>query len=457
MRLRNFLIVAVFIPFTLAGQTTSISPYSGFGLGELAPQGYDYSFAMGGVGYGFNDSLSINPLNPASYSSFKKHNPIFQVGYKSQVMRISSEVNSDVLNNGTINNIALGFKVGSKLGVAFGFNPATTVGYKIIVADSLNNADGEPIPIIYNFEGDGGYTKIFMGASYQFFEKRDSVSGKLSSLSAGLNVNFFTGSKRTLYEIIYDSGDFSFLNTRYEETQIITDFGFNFGLQYQTYLKKTSAFDYINLSLGVTFNIPKTLNTKWETNYYTYTYSATEQIVPMDTIFFSDDLKGDSFIPLQLGIGMMLDFSSKLQIGVDYEKQNWDDFKQVINGIEFRDQRLTDTWRVSVGLQYTVIPVSLRKKNSSYLEMITYRVGGRYATNYLNFEDYQLIDKAVSLGFNFPLSKSQSYSSINFGMEFGTMGTTDNGLIKQDYANFMIGIILLPHRFNRWFVKRKYN
>lgn len=457
MRLRNLLFLMVFIPTILVGQTTSISPYSGFGLGELAPQGYDFSFAMGGVGIGFYDSLSINPLNPASYSHFKPNNPILQVGYKGQVVDISSSLGSEKLNNGTINNIALGFKFGKKLGWAFGFNPATTVGYKIIVVEEFTDADGESFPVKYQFEGDGGYSKIFMGFSYNIFEKRDSVLGVLSSFNAGVNVSLFTGTKRTLFDILYESGDFSYYNTRYEESEIITDFGFDIGLQYQTFLKKVSESDYINLSLGVTFNIPKNLKTSWKSNYFTYSFDAVEQILPRDTIFFNDDLNGTSFIPLRMGLGLMIDINSKLHIGVDFEEQKWDDFKQEVNGIEIRNNLITTSWRISTGVEYTFVPVSQRKMNTPYLKMLTYRIGGRYENNYLKFQDYQLIDKAVSFGFNFPLSKSQSYSSINFGMEIGTQGTIDNGLIKQDYINFMIGITVLPHRFNKWFLKRKYN
>lgn len=446
-----------FLPSILFSQTTSISPYSGFGLGELAPQGYDQSFAMGGSGIGFNDSLSVNPLNPASYSNFKKYNPIFQVGYKGQILRVSSDINSEQLNNGSINNIALGFKIGDKVGWAIGFNPATTVGYKLIVGEEFTDADGNSFPVKYYFEGDGGYTKIYTGFSYELYSKVDTVVGKLSSLSVGTNINFFTGTKRSLYDVVFESGDFSYYNTRYLESQIITSFGFDFGLQYQTYLKKVSNTDFVNLSLGVSFNIPKKMNTSWESNYFTFSYDATGQVVPQDTIFYSDDLNGKSFIPLRMGVGMMLDFSGKLQVAIDYEKQNWDDYYQLLNDNKIRNESLATTFRFSAGLQFTGVPMNQRKINTPYLGMIIFRLGGRYATNYLKFDDHQLTDKALSAGFNFPLSKSQSYSSINLGMEFGTQGVAENGLIKQDYFNFMIGLTLLPHRFNRWFVKRKYN
>ena len=457
MRLRRILWLLTLLPSLVIGQTTSISPYSGFGLGELAPQGYDMSFGMGGTGIGFNDSLSVNPLNPASYGNFKRNNPVFSVAYKGQVLRLTSDINSEVLNNGTINNIALGFKLGKKLGWALGFNPATTVGYKLLVGEPFIDADGKEFPVIYSFEGDGGYTKLYTGFGYQLYERRDSISGQISSLNLGVNINYYTGNKRSLYDVQFDSGDFSYYNTRYQESQVIRDFGFDLGVQYQTFLKKVSPTDFINLSLGVSFNIPKRMKTDWESYYYTYTFDALQQVTPEDTIFYSNDLSGSSYIPLRLGIGMLLDFHGKFQIAMDWEEQAWDDYYQIVNGNEIRSESLSSTQRFGVGLQYTAVPVNQRKINTPYLKMVTFRLGGRYQSNYLKFEDNQLMDQAITAGFNFPLSKSQSYSSINFGMEIGRQGTQSDGLIQQEYFNFMIGLNLLPHRFNRWFVKRKYN
>ena len=439
------------------GQTTSISPYSGFGLGELAPQGYDRSFAMGGVGIGFNDSLGINPINPASYSFFKRRNPIFQVGLKGQQLNLTSELNSNSTFNFSLNNFALGFPIAKKGGLVIGVNPATTVGYNVIVAEEFTDAEDYTFPIFNKFEGTGGYTKFYIGGAYRLIEKSDSILGPLSMLSVGVNISYFGGKKYTLLDVIYADSTITYRNTKYTETQIISDFGFDFGVQYQKYIKKTSPVDYISLTLGATVNIPKFMNTKFESLIHTYQFSATGEEIIRDTTFFDDNLKGDSYIPLNYGVGLMIDINKKWQIGVDYEVQNWSNFKQVIEGIEFRNETLTDMFRVGAGIQYNPAPIGSRKMNTSYLKLMTYRMGVRYTQQYLKFEDYQLNEKAVSFGLNLPFSKSQSYSSLNLGIEFGTSGTIENGLIQQDFLNFMIGLTLLPHRFNRWFIKRKYN
>ena len=173
----------------------------------------------------------------------------------------------------------------AKLVWAFGFNPATTVGYKIVTGELLSDSDGNTVPVIYEFEGDGGYTKLFTGFAYQIFNKQDTITGQTSTLSAGVNISYISGMKRSLYNVIYNSADFSFLNTSYTENQIIGDFGFDFGVQYQNYLKKVSPTDYINLSVGLSFNIPNNFKTTWESIYYTFTQDALGLIFPLIPYF----------------------------------------------------------------------------------------------------------------------------------------------------------------------------
>jgi len=449
-------IVFVLISTVVLGQTTSISPYSGFGIGEIAPKGYDRSFAMGGVGLGFNDSLSINAMNPASYGFFVRENPIFQVGVKGQNLKLSSEVNSNEIFNFSMNNFVIAFPIADKGGIVLGVNPATTVGYNIVVAEEYTDAEDYTFPIYNKYDGNGGYSKYYLGGAYRLLEVKDSISGLSSVLSLGFNVSYVGGKKHSRLNVIYNDSASTYKNTKYTLTEVIGDFGFDFGVQYLTYLKKVSDREYIGLSVGATVNIPKYMNTRFETLVTTYDLNSDVES-NVDTVLFSDHLEGDTYIPLNYGFGFMLDFNRKLQIGVDFETQNWSEFNQLIEGVEVRNKNLTSMYRVSGGLQYNPVPLNLRKVNTSYLKMISYRMGVRYTQEYLKFDDYQLVEKAVSLGLNLPFSKSQSYSSLNIGIEFGSGGTTDNELIREDFVNFMIGINLMPHRYNRWFRKRKFD
>jgi hypothetical protein len=46
---------------------------------------------------------------------------------------------------------------------------------------------------------------------------------------------------------------------------------------------------------------------------------------------------------------------------------------------------------------------------------------------------------------------------LNFGVELGERGTTDNNLIQERFATFRVGLTIMPGRFDNWFMKRKYN
>jgi opacity protein-like surface antigen len=334
------------------GQTTSISPYSGFGIGEIAPKGYDRSFAMGGVGIAFNDSLSINAMNPASYSFFVRQNPMFQIGMKMQSLSLTSELNSNRSFNFAFNNFVLGFPLAKRGGLVLGINPATTVGYNIVVAEEYKDADDQIFPVFNKFEGSGGYNKFFLGGAYRLYEKTDSLLGVTSRLSIGFNFSFYAGKKFSKLNVLFGDDGSTFKNTKYTLTEIIRDFSFNFGLQYTTYLRKTSKHKYLSLSVGAIANIPKYMNTSFETLIHTYRIDASGVEANIDTIFFSDDLKGKTFLPIDYGIGIMFDINKKWQIGADYEGQNWSNFNKKVEGIEIRNDNITNMFRVGVGLHF---------------------------------------------------------------------------------------------------------
>jgi hypothetical protein len=43
------------------------SPYSRYGIGNLAPQGNIFNRGMGGISAAYSDPATVNYLNPASY------------------------------------------------------------------------------------------------------------------------------------------------------------------------------------------------------------------------------------------------------------------------------------------------------------------------------------------------------------------------------------------------------
>jgi hypothetical protein len=103
--------------------------------------------------------------------------------------------------------------------------------------------------------------------------------------------------------------------------------------------------------------------------------------------------------------------------------------------------------RVSFGGFYTP------KYNSitSYWQRVTYRAGVTFKKTGLIVNNTEVNDFGISFGVGFPMSKQ--LSNINLGFELGTRGETTNGLVKENYFNFRLGLSLS----DKWFTKRKLN
>ena len=61
-------------------QSSTNSPYTRYGLGELSDQAFAHNAAMGGIGYALRSSEQINVMNPASYSAVDSLSFMFDTG-----------------------------------------------------------------------------------------------------------------------------------------------------------------------------------------------------------------------------------------------------------------------------------------------------------------------------------------------------------------------------------------
>ena len=62
-------------------QSSTNSPYTRFGFGDLSDQVFTSNAAMGGVGNALRSSRHINPMNPASYTSVDSLSFMFDIGF----------------------------------------------------------------------------------------------------------------------------------------------------------------------------------------------------------------------------------------------------------------------------------------------------------------------------------------------------------------------------------------
>ena len=99
---------------------------------------------------------------------------------------------------------------------------------------------------------------------------------------------------------------------------------------------------------------------------------------------------------------------------------------------------------LSVGGYITPNPDAVK----GYMNAVTYRAGFHYNETYLNIRNNQLTDVGISFGVSLPIRRS--LSQLNLGLVAGSRGTTEAGLIKENYLNLSIGFSLN----DKWFVKR---
>ena len=81
-------------------------------------------------------------------------------------------------------------------------------------------------------------------------------------------------------------------------------------------------------------------------------------------------------------------------------------------------------------------------KRTSYINNIKYRVGANYDSGYLNISNQNIDSYSFSLGLGFPTSNNSFSSTININYSYGKEGTTNRGLIQENFHKFKEGLLL---------------
>jgi len=150
-------------------------------------------------------------------------------------------------------------------------------------------------------------------------------------------------------------------------------------------------------------------------------------------------------LPDELRVGAGIGKPKKWFIGAEYIYLGSGDFSEALF---VRDQASYDSAsKIRLGGFY--IP----KYNSltSYFKRLVYRGGFRYEQTGLTIDNQSIDEFGISFGVGMPVGRL--FSNINLGFEYGQRGTTDFGLVKEDFFNFSIGLSLN----DKWFRQIKFN
>ena len=194
------------VPFTcIVSQNNTNSPYTRFGYGQLEENCFSRSQALGGSSIGMRSKSSINPVNPASYSSIDSTSFIFEIGVSGLLTNLRSGKDSKTTFNGNLDYIALQTPITKWMGLSLGIIPYSYIGYNYNFTDSFQLPGKEAYnTYIQAYNGSGGISQVYLGISFDIAKH----------LSLGANAYYMFGNINHYKSILYTQSE---LNTTCKE------------------------------------------------------------------------------------------------------------------------------------------------------------------------------------------------------------------------------------------------
>lgn len=413
--IKNCIICLVLLASTIAfSQRNTSSPYSFYGLGEIKFKGTQSSRAMGGLGI-VGDSVSLNLLNPASYSHLKLTS--LAVGGTSTFAKLYNESTSENAKNTALDYLAVGIPMG-KFGASFGIMPFSAVGYNI----SNSEVDASGIQTVRTLTGVGNVNRFFVGASY--------MVNKNLSVGADVQYNFGTIETKT-----NESVSNILLQSRELNSSRLTGMSLNFGALYNRKIM-----DKYSLYGSLTYAPEAKLDSENQRSLATvnYTTNGTEIVNDSEDVSVNNT---DVVIPSKLAVGFGVGERNKWMLGTEITFLN---NSRLVNRFDdFTGNNYEDSQKYVVGGYY----IPKFDSYTSYLSRVIYRGGFRYENIGLVIKDKSIKDYGMNFGLGLPLG----YSRIDLGFEYGVRGTKYYNLIRENYFNISVGLSLS----DKWFKKRK--
>jgi hypothetical protein len=398
------IIITILIANFGFSQENTPSPYSFYGIGSTKFKGTNDIVTMGGISV-YSDSTHINVLNPASYANQMLTS--FQIGITSSFYKLNSTTNTEKAKKTSFDYLVLGFPVSKKLGVSFGLLPQSSVGYRFV------NDNSSVDNTISRYLGKGGVNKVFIGSGYKLNSK----------FSVGLDFQYLFGSINTESQKFQDNVQFG---SKEVNESSLSGISINAGLTYNTKL---------NSKLNFISSLVYSPETKLSSNNVRYvslvSLSSTGSADPASLDFEVNVPDSKLNIPSKLAIGAGLG-NRKWFVGGDLTFSGTG--SQLNRFDNYSNVSYENATKVAIG--GFIIPKFDSYDN--YLERITYRGGFKFENTGLVINNTSIKDRSLTLGFGLPISGT--FSNLNIGTEFGTRGTTNNGLVKENYFSINLGL-----------------
>lgn len=420
-----FLLLVCFLPAAKAqvGQ----SPYTVQGIGSLHSMATGRNLGMGGIGIGNSHYLYLNNQNPAMLTRNSFYTT-FEVGMNLESRSFDTGEQQDVATSGGLDYLALAFPlIYDKWTMNLGLSPYSIVNYNTATSRPINGTNS-----ISNltFSGDGGTTQAYAATGIKLFK----------GVSAGVRASYIFGSINE--EIVNslelaNSTSASFVSRYYSQTSF-SDFLFTGGLAYRGELSSSKQ---TYLMAGLTYDMEANLNAE-RFSRLERAGSAGSNASAIDTLAY--ELSGNYFLPASIGTGISFERLYHYTLAADVKWQNWQEYR----GFEGAAGGLGQSYRMALGGEW--IPDYASAQPGTYYKRMTYRMGLQYEKTPFMVNNERVDDFGITFGLTMPIANA---SSIHTSFLFGQRGNVDNGLIRERYFRFSLGVT-----FNdRWFTRVKYD
>jgi len=415
------LLFVIILPAMVFGQISINSPYTRYGPGNLVENGLDpRTTAMGGIHYGLQRNDLINTANPASYAAFDSVSFIFDAGIFGFISNLKTDELTDNGSFISLSHLTFGFSVTRWWKTSLGIMPFSYTGYDIYNIEEFQDT----MRVIYNYSGSGGFNQLYWGNGFRLG----------NHFSIGFNLKYMFGNISRKRGVGFpDSLDMK--NTHIISNIRPSDIYGEVGIQYKTDLPKNHF-----LVAGAAFGPQVEINSKATSLASTYFGLINTSSLYYDTIEFIPNAKGTWTLPVRIGAGVTAGKQGKWLTGVDFLWQNWEKYEYY-----GQSDSLANRWTLAAGAEY--IPDG---RSSNYLNRMAYRIGLHYGKTPLNLKEHHIDEIGITFGLGLPIKKSKS--TMNLSASFGRKGTTQDGLIQENFIRFTLGVNVSEN----WFFKSKY-
>lgn len=439
MKLRNaFSLVLLSTTLSAVAQQQSVSPYSLFGPGWSLPQGNAYQQFLGGASAAERNPWYINPDQPAALSALKYTTLDF--GSQWSVSRQADAEHATQNRSGGFNAFGLAVPLPKRMAIAGSLRPYTVVGYDM--QQSGSNADFGSY--VQRYSGRGGLNAATATWSWS----------PLKYVSVGASARYVFGSADRSTKVYFTDTRFDYSGK--VERVMLSDWRWNTGAQL------VLPFGLNEFTAGVQWEPTATLNATRDYAWYSFRTNTEGMELPLDTASSVRNAAGTVTLGARQAVGLRWATNRKnallpaWSIGLHWDQTQvteYRDFNQNTSGFYVRPAQ---TWIAHVGIVPALAVTS--RKLTSYFSQVQYVGSFRSDRTGLEINGVAVNGWSGNIGMAMPVGGRSfipgdvKVSTLHLGLNFGSIGSVGQGLVREQYLRATVGLTLN----DQWFMKAKF-